>query len=134
VNGGPFRVVVVEDDVGVRRLFHDWLDADARFLVVGEAADGDVAVDMVGRLRPDAVLLDLRAPRVAGEVAVPRLRELSPSTSVVVVTGRDELLAEAEWLGADGVFPKGATVTAALDGLVSTVARGPRTGGAGRRT
>ena len=127
MRGGPFRLVVLAEDDLVRRLLLDWLDADERFVVVGEATEGEAGIEMVGRMQPDAVLLDLRAPGVAGDVAVPRLRGLAPRTSVVVLTGRDELLAEAQFLHADGVFPKGASVAAAMDGLVATVARGPRT-------
>ena len=118
----PYRIVLVDDQERVRRLVADWLVDDERFEVVGEAADGAAAVEVVARLQPDAVLLDLRMPKMQGGVALQHMRRRSPSTAVVVLSGHDDLLAEARRLGADGIFPKGGSLAAALDGLFAAVA------------
>ena len=118
----PYRIVLVDDQERVRRLISDWLVGDERFEIVGEAADGAAAVEVVARLQPDAVLLDLRMPKMQGGVALQHMRRRAPGTAVVVLSGHDDLLAEARKLGADGIFPKGGSLAAALDGLFVAVA------------
>lgn len=118
----PYRIVLVDDQERVRRLISEWLVGDERFEVIGEAADGAAAVEVVARLQPDAVLLDLRMPKMQGGVALQHMRRRSPGTAVVVLSGHDDLLAEARKLGADGIFPKGGSLAAALDGLFVAVA------------
>lgn len=50
-----------------------------RFMVVGEAEDGQQAIEMAGVLAPDLTLLDLNMPRMNGAQALPGLRKASPS-------------------------------------------------------
>jgi DNA-binding NarL/FixJ family response regulator len=62
---------------------------------VGEAGDGEAAVELTATLRPDLVLLDLSLPGMGGLEALPRLRSASPSAEVVVLTAsgsEDDLL------------------------------------------
>jgi DNA-binding NarL/FixJ family response regulator len=58
----PIRVVVADDDAGVREALVDVLSADRRFLVVGSAATGHLALVVASAVRPDVVLLDVRMP------------------------------------------------------------------------
>ena len=60
------RVVVVDDQELVRSGFAMILDAQDGIDVVGEADDGDTAVEVAQRLRPDVVLMDMRMPRIDG--------------------------------------------------------------------
>ena len=78
------------------------------FDVVGEAADGDEAVECAGRLHPDLILLDLSMPGVDGLTALPRLREAAPACEVVVLTasGTEENLLGAIRGGAAGYLLK----------------------------
>jgi DNA-binding NarL/FixJ family response regulator len=66
------------------------------FDVVGQASDGREAIDLVGELQPDVVLLDLSMPELDGLEALPRLRAEAPDCEVVVLTAsgdEDNLLA-----------------------------------------
>ena len=88
------RVVVVEDHPLTRSALVALLVQNG-FEVVGEAGDGEAAVELTATLRPDLVLLDLSLPGMAGLEALPRLRSASPSAEVVVLTAsgsEDDLL------------------------------------------
>ncbi|HZT64558.1 MAG TPA: response regulator [Acidimicrobiales bacterium] len=83
---GKVRVVVVDDMDDVRLLLRMALTGDGRFEVVGEAANGAVAVDIVARLRPDLVVLDRHMPVMGGLEALPEIRRRSPESQVVLYT------------------------------------------------
>jgi len=78
------------------------------FSVVGEAAEGEEAVELTRRLRPQIVLLDLSMPGLGGLEALPRLREAAPETEIVVLTasGTEENLLAAIRGGAAGYLLK----------------------------
>jgi DNA-binding NarL/FixJ family response regulator len=78
------------------------------FEVVGEAADGEQAIERAARLRPDLILLDLSMPGLDGLSALPRLREAAPDCEVVVLTasGTEENLLRAIRGGAAGYLLK----------------------------
>ncbi len=78
------RVLVVDDSSVVRRIVTGALSADPGFEVCGEAANGLEAVDMVGRLEPDAVTLDIEMPELDGLGALRRIRALRPRLPVVM--------------------------------------------------
>lgn len=84
------RVVIVDDHELLRQGTRQILQQDETIEVVGEASRGDDAVEMVGRLRPDLVLLDLRLPGLPGIEAARQIAQLSPATRVLVLTAYDE--------------------------------------------
>lgn len=94
----PARVLLVDDEPGVRSLLRRLLSRTGRFEVVGEAADGGEAVHAASRLQPDITVLDLMMP-VSGEAALPHLLKVAPACMVVVLSAldpadhRDRLLA-----------------------------------------
>ncbi|MDT3438613.1 MULTISPECIES: response regulator transcription factor [unclassified Pseudofrankia] len=106
---GPLRVVVADDADGVRDLICLLLDLEPDFTIVGRAANGAEAIDLVAETGPDLVILDVAMPVLDGIAALPEVRRLVPGARVVVFTGfsahtvRDEALA----LGADDVMEKG---------------------------
>ena len=79
-------VVVVDDHRLVRAGLRTILDASGDLNVVGEAADGAAAVDVVRELGPDVVLMDLSMPGVDGVEAIRRLRADGATAPVVVLT------------------------------------------------
>ncbi|GEA86332.1 response regulator [Cellulomonas cellasea] len=82
----PVRVLVVDDHPVVRSGLTGLLAAEPDIEVVGEAADGQAAVDAARALRPDLVLMDLRMPVLDGAAATARIRAETPSVHVLVLT------------------------------------------------
>lgn len=80
------RVVVVDDDLGVRVLVRHML-GKAGMEFVGEAHDGAEAVAVVGSTQPDVVVLDLEMPTMSGDEALPHLLHVAPSAMVVIFSG-----------------------------------------------
>jgi DNA-binding NarL/FixJ family response regulator len=81
------RVLVVDDVADLRRIFRIVLEADGRFEVVGEAGDGEEAVQLAEELRPDVIVLDLAMPRMDGISAIPFLHRASPGVRILVLSG-----------------------------------------------
>jgi len=102
------RVVVADDDADIRAMLLAMLELDG-YEVVGEADDGDLAVDVVRDTQPDLVILDLHMPRMSGLDALPQLAEVSPSTAVVVLSAfvADSVAAEVLRRGAVTYVEKG---------------------------
>jgi DNA-binding NarL/FixJ family response regulator len=105
---GLIRVVVVDDDPQVRAGLRTVLGGAADLLVIGEAGDGQEAVDLVARDLPDVVLMDIRMPRMDGLRATVRLRERGTSPRILVLTtfDTDDLVLAALRAGANGFLLK----------------------------
>jgi DNA-binding NarL/FixJ family response regulator len=80
-------VVLCDDQPAFRELIATVLGLEAGLEVVGEAEDGRQAIDVVRELRPHVLVLDLAMPEMDGIEALPHIREASPDTKVIVVTG-----------------------------------------------
>ena len=80
------RVALVDDSESIRRVLRLHLDLDGRFTVVGEAGDGFAAIELVARTTPDLLIIDRHMPNLTGVEALPRIREVSPDTAVVLYT------------------------------------------------
>jgi len=106
----PLRLIVVDDQTSVRDGLVALLGTLPEIVVVGAAADGAEAVDLVGRQSPDAVLMDLRMPGTDGVEATARLAHLHPEVAVVVLTtfADDESVLAALSAGARGYLTKDA--------------------------
>jgi DNA-binding NarL/FixJ family response regulator len=102
------RVVIADDQALVRGGFRMILDAREDMEVVGEAGDGAEAVDMVARLQPDVVLMDVRMPGIDGIEATRRIVGSGSSARVIVLTtyDLDEYVFAALRAGASGFLLK----------------------------
>jgi DNA-binding NarL/FixJ family response regulator len=85
----PVRLLIVDDHPIVRAGFEGMLAGKSDLEVVGEAENGEEAVRLAERLRPDVVLMDLRMPVVDGVEATRRIKAGSPQTNVLVLTTYD---------------------------------------------
>jgi DNA-binding NarL/FixJ family response regulator len=101
------RVLVVDDHPLTRGALSALLEQH-QFSVVGEAGDGEEAIEKARALLPDLVLLDLSMPGLSGLDALPRLRAAAPGCEVVVLTasGTEENLLGAIRAGAAGYLLK----------------------------
>ncbi len=101
------RVLLADDHPLTRDALATLLEQHG-FAVVGQAGDGNEAIETARRLQPDLVLLDLSMPELDGLSALPRLREAAPDCEVVVLTasGTEENLLAAIRGGAAGYLLK----------------------------
>jgi DNA-binding NarL/FixJ family response regulator len=83
------RILVADDHELVRRGIRGLLRARRGWTVVGEAVNGREAVEKANRLKPDVAILDISMPDLDGLQATRRIREVVPSTKVVVLTMHD---------------------------------------------
>ncbi len=107
---GPIRVLVADDQRVVREGLGTLLGLIAGIEVVGTAADGNEALALAIKLRPDVVLMDLRMPRCDGIEATRRLREHDAGIKVLVLTtyADDRSVIDALRAGARGYLTKDA--------------------------
>jgi len=82
----PLRIVVADDQASVREGLSIMLGLLPDIDVVGAAANGQEALDLVASTQPDAILLDLNMPVLDGTETTRRLRALHPQVAVVVLT------------------------------------------------
>src|SRR5215211_6097836 len=83
------RVLIADDHPVVRTGLWGMLDGQQDFEVVGEAQNGEEAIEMTERLNPDVVLMDLKMPGLDGVAATARIKERYPQARVLVLTTSD---------------------------------------------
>src|SRR5215831_8042516 len=122
----PIRVLVADDQTLVREGLVTLLGLLPGVEVAGAARDGEEAIELAARLRPDVVLMDLRMPRMDGVEATRRLAAAEPAARVVVLTtyADDESIFAALQAGALGYLTK--------DSSADDIARAVRTVHAGQ--
>jgi DNA-binding NarL/FixJ family response regulator len=109
----PMRVLIADDHAGFREGLKEMLLTDEGIEVVGEARDGKEAAELVGRVRPDVVVLDLAMPVMDGRDTLGLiLRDVSPPPGVVILTMHDGTARRRELskLGASAFLAKSASL------------------------
>jgi DNA-binding NarL/FixJ family response regulator len=119
------RVILADDHDVVRRGLAMVLEAEAEFKVIGEARNGQEAIEAAVRLRPDLVLLDLKMPVLDGVQAARLIKQEAPAVRILMLTGITASPATLAMFqgAADGYILKDATPAELLD-AVRTVAAG----------
>lgn len=82
----PIRILVVDDESVVRDGVVAILSFQTDMKVVGEAEDGLKALELAKQTKPDVVLLDMHMPKLNGLEAIPKLKEISPKSRILVLT------------------------------------------------
>ncbi len=109
----PLRVVIADDMELIRLGLRYALEAELDLTVVGMAANGDEAVEMCYRLRPDLALLDERMPGLDGLAATQAIKQRCPAVRVIILSPHGDLRCRVGALkaGADGWLLKNVTRT-----------------------
>jgi two-component system, NarL family, response regulator len=107
-SASPINVLLVDDHVVVRMGLRSMIESEACMRVVGEAGNGEEALDLFRKLKPDVVLMDLRMPRVGGVEAITAIRAHDPKAHILVLTtyDGDESIYQALKAGAQGYLLK----------------------------
>ncbi len=117
--GREIRILIADDHPAFREGLCRLMDEEPDISVVGTAADGVIAVEMVTQLKPDVAVLDVTMPRLNGIEATKQIRTQSPETSVLIVSAHNfsSYILAALRNGAAGYLLK----TAALDETINAV-------------
>jgi DNA-binding NarL/FixJ family response regulator len=83
---GDVRLLITDDHPVVRAGLRGMLSGEPDFEVVGEATNGKEALALIGELRPDVVLMDLRMPEMDGVTAISHIKTEYPETQILVLT------------------------------------------------
>ncbi|HEY1012014.1 MAG TPA: response regulator transcription factor, partial [Herpetosiphonaceae bacterium] len=86
----PIRVVLADDHNVVRKGIREFLGEEPDLEVVGEARNGEEAVDLALALQPDVVVMDIAMPVLSGVEATRQLRAQAPRVRVLVLTAYDD--------------------------------------------
>src|SRR6266536_321417 len=118
---GPVKVVLVDDAPEVRQSLANALGQLTEIEIVGLAADGVEAIELVEREQPQVVIMDLRMPRMDGIKATRHVVTRLPETAVLVLSayGDESLVIEALMAGARGYLLKGTRATELAEAIVS---------------
>jgi NarL family two-component system response regulator LiaR len=118
-DGNRIRVFLVDDHEMVRSGLAVFLDGFDDLVLVGEAANGQQAVDLCAGLQPDVVLMDLMLPDISGIEATRLIRQANPAVRVIALTSfhDDTLVQTALQAGANGFLFKNASVDELADAI-----------------
>lgn len=119
------RVLLVDDQTLLRTGLRITIEGEGDLEVVGEAADGEQALQLVDELAPDVVLMDVRMPGLDGITATERIVARRPDSRVLILTtfDVDQYVFDGVRAGASGFLLKDATPDTLVD-AIRTVARG----------
>jgi NarL family two-component system response regulator LiaR len=87
---GKIRILLADDHVLVRQGTRELLEQEEDMAVVAEAGDGEEAVQLATRQRPDVAIMDIAMPKLNGIEATRQIKALHPATAVLVLTAYDD--------------------------------------------
>ena len=119
------KVLIVDDHPVFRQGLRDVLETDPNLNIIGEAADGEVALEIVPEINPDVILMDINLPTMNGLQVTRKIKGQFPHIKVIMITGYDdaEQVFHALRAGASAYCPKDITPEA-LIGIINIVRDG----------
>lgn len=123
--GGLIRVLLVDDVQGVRHMLRNILATYPNFEVVGEACDGEEALEAVQILKPSVVVMDINMPRLNGIKATSLIKRVYPHVVIVglSVYANDDTRRAMTAAGATTVISKETAVEQLRDEIVESINR-----------
>lgn len=115
----PITVVLIDDHALMREGTRKILEQHSEFKIVGEANEGEEGLDILCRLLPDIVILDIHLPKLNGIEVLRRMKDCSPNTKALILTAYDDdeyVLALME-AGANGYILKTARPNELMDAI-----------------
>lgn len=86
----PIKIVLVDDHALIRQGIRNYLELEPDFVVVGEADNGEDAILAASQYQPDVMLVDIIMPGMNGVEVTTRVREVSPTTQIIILTSYHE--------------------------------------------
>ena len=119
MSDGVINVILADDHAVVRSGVRQFLASARDIRVIAEASDGQEAVDLTSRLRPDVLVMDVSMGPMDGITAAAKVREQTPDTRVLMLTmhSEEEYLASALRAGASGFLVKSAADRELIDAV-----------------
>ncbi len=119
------QLLIVDDHPVFRQGLRDVLETDPRMKVIGEAADGEVAIEMAYEVNPEVILMDINLPTINGLQVTRKIKAQLPEVKVIMITGYDdaEQVFHAIRAGASAYCPKDITPEALIN-IIHTVREG----------
>lgn len=110
------KLLIVDDHPLFRQGLCDVFETDPRLEVVGEAADGEVAIEKAFEVNPDVILMDINLPTINGLQVTRKIKAQLPDVKVIMITGYDdaEQVFHALRAGASAYCPKDITPEALI--------------------
>lgn len=101
--------MIADDHEIVRQALRAMLELETDFTILGEARDGVEAVELSEHMQPDVLILDISMPNMNGFETIPRVRQVSPRSRIVILTNHSHwtYVQEARNKGVDGYVHKG---------------------------
>src|SRR4030042_4981158 len=85
------RVLIADDHARLREEMRNLLEQEKDFELVGEATDGEEAVQIAKALKPDIVIMDIVMPKLNGVEATKQIKKVSPSTALLILTAYSDI-------------------------------------------
>src|SRR4026207_1168997 len=119
------RIVIADDHPIFRHGLKEIIETDSLLKVVGEAGDGQSALEKIELLRPDVVVLDIDMPEMDGFAVAKEIRRTSLPVEIIILTihREEEIFQEAMDLGVKGYVLKDSAITDIISGIRSAAAR-----------